>query len=179
MYLVTSDVSLRIGACRTGTATLLLFALAAAVAVRSRIATALPHRLGHVFPRYWVHQKLPPQNLSKKPNISWSIKPKTWRRIHIALAVGAMLPLWWHCDLKLASSIDLLLQKAAILLVASGFLGVTVTDFTRWRLLSPKFSPQLSASLIAGFFVIHRGLALFTFALITIHVLVVLYFAGV
>jgi cytochrome b561 len=90
-----------------------------------------------------------------------------------------MLPLWWHCDLKLASSIDLLLQKAAILLVASGFLGVTVTDFTRWRLLSPKFSPQLSASLIAGFFVIHRGLALFTFALITIHVLVVLYFAGV
>lgn len=179
MYLVTSGVSLRIGAYRTGIAALLLFALAAAVAVRSRIVTALPHRFGHVFSLYRVHQNLPPQNLSNKPNTSRSIKPKTWRRIHIALALGAMLPLWWHCDLKRASSIDLLLQRAAILLIASGFLGVTVTDLTRWRLLSPTLSPRLSASLIGGFFAIHRGLAVLTLTLITIHVLVVLYFAGV
>jgi hypothetical protein len=179
MYLVTTGISQRIGAYPTGIATLLLFALAAAAAVRSRIATALPHHLGHVFSRYRVQQNLPPENLSKKPSSSWSLKPKTWRRIHIALALGAMLPLWWHCDFRRASSIDLLLQRAAILLIATGFLGVTVTDLTRWRLLSPKFSPRLSASLIGGFFAVHRGLAVLTLTLITIHVLLVLYFAGV
>jgi cytochrome b561 len=65
-----------------------------------------------------------------------------------------------------------------MLLLASGFLGIALTDVSRWRLLSPWFSPRLSAGLIKGFFAIHRGLALVTFMLITIHVLAVLYFAG-
>ena len=53
------------------------------------------------------------------------------------------------------------------MLLSSGFLGVTITDLTRWRVLSPKFSPRLSARLINGFFAVHRGLALLTFTLIT------------
>jgi cytochrome b561 len=99
--------------------------------------------------------------------------------MHITVAIGAMLPLWWHCDLRRASVADLLLKDAAILLLTSGFLGVAITDLTRWRLLSPLFSPSLSAGLIRGLFIVHRGLALLTFILITIHVLAVLYFAGV
>lgn len=99
--------------------------------------------------------------------------------MHIAVAIGAVLPLWWHCDLGRASTVDLLLKAAAILLLTSGFLGVVITDFTRWRLLSPNFSPRLSATLIRGLFIAHRGLALLTFMLITIHVIAVLYLAGV
>jgi cytochrome b561 len=95
------------------------------------------------------------------------------------VAIGAVLPLWWHCDLGRASAADLLLKCAAIVLLTSGFLGVAITDFTRWRLLSPNFSPRLSASLIRGLFITHRGLALLTFMLITIHVLAVLYYAGI
>jgi cytochrome b561 len=90
-----------------------------------------------------------------------------------------MLPLWWHCDLGHASTVDQLLKSAALLLLASGFLAVAITDFTRWRLLSPNFSPRLSAGLIRGLFIAHRGLALLTFMLIIIHVLAVLYYAGI
>jgi cytochrome b561 len=90
-----------------------------------------------------------------------------------------MLPLWWHCDLGRASVADLLLKTAAMLLLMGGFLGIAITDLSRWRLLSPKFSPRLSARLIDGMFAVHRGLAVLIFILITIHVLAVLYFAGV
>jgi hypothetical protein len=179
IYLSTNGADLRIGAYRTGIVSLLLFVLAAAVAVRGRMVTALPHRFAHIFSRHRSNQNLPARNPSKRPNTSSSIKPKTWRRIHIALALAAMLPLWWHCDLERASSADLILKFTAILLLAIGFLGVTVTDLTRWRVLSPRFSPSLSASLIAGFFAMHRALAILIFALITIHLFVVLYFGGV
>jgi hypothetical protein len=90
-----------------------------------------------------------------------------------------MLPLWWHCDLGRASITDMLLKSAAILLLTSGFLGIGITDLSRWRLLSPKFSPRLSAGLIKGLFTVHRALAVLTFVLITVHVLAVLYFAGI
>jgi hypothetical protein len=179
IYRSTYGIDLRIGTYRTGVGSLLLFVLAAAVAVRSRMVTALPHRFAHIFSRHRSHQNLPAQNLSNRPDASSSIKPKTWRRIHIALALVAMLPLWWHCDLDRASRADLILKVTATLLLAIGFLGVTVTDLTRWRVLSPRFSPSLSASLIAGFFSMHRALAILIFALITIHVLVALYFGGV
>jgi hypothetical protein len=65
------------------------------------------------------------------------------------------------------------------LLLTSGFLGVAITDLTRWQLISPIFSPRLSAGLIQGLFIVHRGLALLAFMLITIHVIAVLYFAGI
>jgi hypothetical protein len=172
----TSDVGPRVGAYRTGIAALVLFTLAAVVGVRRRISRALPNVLVQGVSRYQVQQN--PRS-HKFPSTSWSIKPKTWQRIHIALAIGAMLPLWWHCDFGRASIADLLLKRAAMLLFMIGFLGISITDLSRWRLLSPKFSPRFSAGLIRGLFAVHRGLALLTFMLITIHVLVVLYFAGV
>jgi hypothetical protein len=179
LHHATSDVGLKVGAYRTGIATVLLFALAAVIAMHRRIAMALPHRFGHAASQQRVRQNLPSQSLSNTPSPSWSIRPKTWQRIHIALAIGAGLPLWWHCDLGRASAADLLVKTAAMLLLTTGFLGIAITDLSRWRLLSPKFSPRLSAALIDGLFAVHRGLAVLTFILITIHVLAVLYFAGV
>jgi hypothetical protein len=146
--------------------------------MRRRIGRKLPHGFVHNSSHRKLQGESWSHNFSHALSISWSIKPKTWQRMHIALAIGAMLPLWWHCDLGRASSADLLLKNAAILLLMSGFLGIAITDLSRWRLLSPKFSPRFSAGLIKGFFALHRGLALLTFMLITIHVLVVLYFAG-
>jgi hypothetical protein len=172
----TSDVGARVGAYRTGIAALILFTLAAVVGVRRRISRALPNVLGQGASRYQAPQNPRSHNF---PSTSWSIEPKTWQRIHIALAIGAMLPLWWHCDFGRASIADLLLKRAAMLLLMSGFLGISITDLSRWRLLSPKFSPRFSSSVIRGLFTAHRGLALVTFTLITIHVLAVLYFGGV
>jgi len=179
LHSATSDLGPKVGAYRTGIATLVLFALAAAIIMRRRIARALPHGFVHAASQHKLQQSLPSHNFSHALSIAWSIKPKTWQRMHIAVAIGAMLPLWWHCDLGRASIVDLLLKTAAILLLTSGFLGVAITDLTRWQLLSPTFSPRLSAGLIRGLFIVHRGLALLAFMLITIHVIAVLYFAGV
>ncbi len=179
LHRATSDLGPRVGAYRTGIATLVLFALAAAIIMRRRIARALPHGFMHVASQHKLQQNPPSHNFSRALSMSWTIKPKTWQRMHIALAIGAMLPFWWHCDLGRASIADLRLKTVALSLVMSGFLGVAITDLTRWRLLSPKFSPRLSSRLIRGLFIVHRGLALLAFILISIHVLAVLYFAGV
>ena len=179
LHTATSDLGARLGAYCTGIGTLVLFDLAAATAMRRRIGRRFQHLLVHDASPRKLQQNLRPHNLLHALSISWSIKPKTWQRTHIALAIGAMLPLWWHCDLGRASSADLLLKSAAMLLLLFGFLGIAITDLTRWRLISPKFSPRLSAGLIKALFGVHRWLAVLTFTLISIHVLVVLYFVGI
>jgi hypothetical protein len=178
LHNVTIDMGPRVGAYRTGIATLFLFALAAVIAMRHRVAKSLRSSFVHGAIQHKLQQNPISDNFPHTPSTSWSIKPKTWQRMHIAVVIGAMLPLWWHCDLRRASTADLVLRSAAILLLASGFLGIAITDLTRWRVISPIFYPGLSARLIKGFFAVHRVLALLTFTLITIHVLVVLYFAG-
>jgi hypothetical protein len=179
LHNATIDVASRVGAYRTGIATLVLFALAAIIATRSRVAHAVRSSFVYGAIQHKLQQNLISHHFPHTRSTAWSIRPKTWQRMHIAVAIGALLPLWWHCDLRRASIADLLLKSAAMLLLVVGFLGVAITDLTRWRLLSPMFSPWLSARLIKGFFAVHRGLALLTFMLITIHVLAVLYFGGV
>jgi hypothetical protein len=146
--------------------------------MRARIARALPHAFVHAASQQQQQYNPPSHNFSHVLS-TWRLKPKTRQRMHIAVAIGAALPLWWHCDLGRASIVDLLLRTAAILLLVSGFLGVATIDLTRWQLLSPMFSPRLSAGLIRSFFILHRGLALLALMLITIHVIAELYFAGV
>jgi hypothetical protein len=179
LHSATTDLGPRVGAYLTGIATLVLFALAAAIIMRRRIARALPHGFVPAMAQRMLQQNPRSRNYSHALGASWSIKPKTWQRIHIAVAIAAMLSLWWHCDSGRASMIDRWLKRGVLLLISSGFLGVAITDFTRWRLLSPNFSPRLSASLIRGLFIAHRALALLTFILITIHVLAVLFYAGI
>jgi hypothetical protein len=181
LHTVTSDVGGRVGAYRTGIATLVLFVLAAVIAMRRRIAWAPPEARAHGRSQYQRQHDPATPARNSPPSLSTrqSIKPKTWQRLHIGVAIGAMLPLWWHCDLGRASPADLMLKIMSILLVMGGFCAVAMTDLTRWRLLSPMFSPRLSAVLIKGLFAVHRALALLVFMLIAIHVLVVLYFAGI
>lgn len=179
LHHATSDYGARLGAYRTGILTFLLFIVAALTVMRRRIAKRLPHVLVRNPSQHKLQQDQHPHYFSHAIGIGWSIKPKTWQRIHIGFALGAMLPLWWHCDLGRASDADLLLKGGAMLLLTFGFLGVSITDLTRWRLLSPLFSPRLSSGLIKGLFTVHRWLALITFILIGVHVLAVLYFAGI
>jgi hypothetical protein len=178
LHSATRDLGPKVGAYPTGIATLVLIALAAAIIMRHRIARALPKAFVHAASQNKLQQNSP-QNFSHALSPSRTIKPKTWQRMHIAVAIGAMLPLWWHCDLGRASIVDLVLKTVALALLMSGFLAVAITGLTRWRLLSPTFSPRLSAELIRGLFIVHRGLALLVFMLITIHVIAVLYFAGI
>jgi hypothetical protein len=177
-HYVTTYLGLRIGVYRTGIAIVVLFTLAAVIAMNHRIAKILTELWGFVGLHNGARQRLSIRDSSHSLKTSWPIKAKTWQKIHIAMAVGAILPLWWHCELKRASTADILLRSVATMLLTSGFLGVATTDLSRWRVLSPKFSPRLSARMIDIFFSIHRGLAVIAFTLIAIHVLVVLYFAG-
>jgi hypothetical protein len=181
LHTVTSDVGERVGAYRTGIATLVLFVLAALIGMRRRVGGASPEARAHGMSQYQRQHDPATPARSSPPSLSTrqSIKPKTWQRLHIGVAIGAMLSLWWHCDLGRASPADLMLKIMSILLVMGGFCAVAMTDLTRWRLLSPKFSPRLSAVLIKRLFAVHRALALIAFMLIAIHVLVVLYFAGI
>jgi hypothetical protein len=172
------DLGARVGAYRTGVATLIFFALAVVSIMGGRIYRGLRHGFVHTASQHKPQQNPPSHNFLHALSTSrW--KPKTRHRMHITVAIGAMLPLWWHCDLGRASIVDLLIRSAVILLLTSGFLGVAITDLTRWQLLSPMFSPRLSAGLIRSFFILHRELALLALMLITIHVIAVLYFAGV
>jgi hypothetical protein len=173
LHAATSGAGVRIGAYRTGIATVVLFALAAAVALRSRIARLLPQAAVRG-PSGCARERNPIQpsrRLSERASNSQAINPETWRRAHIALAIGAMLPLWWHCSLGRASAADLLLKIVAILLVMSGFCAIAMTELVRGR--------RHGARLIKGMFAVHRRLVVLTFLLIAIHVLAVLYFAGI
>jgi hypothetical protein len=173
LHAAASGEGVRIGAYRTGVATIVLFALAAAVALRSRITRLLP-RATMRSPSGCARKRSPIQpsrGLSEHASNSQAIKTETWRRAHIALAIGAMLPLWWHCDLGRASAADLLLKIMAILLVMSGFCAIAMTELVHGRLYG--------ARLIKAMFAVHRRLVVLTFLLIAIHVLAVLYFAGI
>lgn len=178
LHTMTSDVGVRVGSYRTGIATFVLFVLAAIIAMRRRITRALPlahlHRVRFEGEREFEGERDAirlMQPLSHSLCTSWSINPKTWQRLHIALAIGAMLPLWWHCDIGRASPADLVLKVMAILLVISGFCAVAISDLMAQQ--------PVGGRLVRGLFAVHRKLALLSFLLITIHVLAVMYFAGV
>ncbi|MBV8772217.1 MAG: hypothetical protein JO166_07800 [Deltaproteobacteria bacterium] len=172
LHHMTSDVAARVGSYRTGIATFVLLILAAMIAMRRRIANGLRlarlHRTRFDGEHDAIRLVLP---LSRSVRTSPSIRPKTWQRLHIALAIGAMLPLWWHCDIARASRADLALKVMVILLVSSGFCAIATSELMAHQ--------PSAARLIRGLFVVHRKLALLAFLLITIHVLAVLYFAGI
>jgi len=173
----SAGLGARLGAYRTGTATLVVFALAAGVALRKYIVRLWPRRAWK-----WVealtcaspNDSLKPvleQRPSGVPLLTRDWQPKTWRRVHVTLGILATLPLWWHCESGRASPLDLTLKSVAILLVMSGLFGLAITEFLPKRMLSPQ--------LVTAWFQVHRGLALFTGLLVAFHVLGVLYFVGI
>ena len=172
----SAGLGARLGAYCTGIATLVVFALAAGVALRKYIRR-LWARLGWNWARALTctsaNDSLKPllaPPLVGVPSLSLD-RPNTWRRVHITLGILATLPLWWHCESGRASTLDLTLESVAILLVMSGLFGLAITEFV------PRH--MLSAQLIQSWLQVHRGLALFTGLLIVFHVLGVLYFVGI
>ena len=169
----STGLGARLGAYRTGIATLVVFALAAGVALRKYIVRWWP-RLGsnriQALTCRAANNSLRPLPLLSVPlsSLDW---PKTSRRVHVMLGILATLPLWWHCESGRASTLDLTLKSVAILLVMSGLFGLAIMEFVPKRLLSPQ--------LIKSWFRVHRGLALFTGLLVVFHVLGVLYFVGI
>jgi hypothetical protein len=172
----SAGLGARLGAYSTGIATLVVFALAAGVALRKHIVRLWPR------PGWDWEQALacgsPKDSLKPVPapprsgvpllSLDW---PQTWRRVHVTLGIFATLPLWWHCESGPASMLDLTLKSVAILLVMSGFFGLAITEFLPRQMLSPQLMKSWSQ--------VHRGLALFTGLLVVFHVLGVLYFVGI
>jgi hypothetical protein len=172
----SAGLAARLGAYRTGIATLVVFALAAGVALRKYIVRLWPRLSWN-----WVQAlTCASPNDSLKPVLAPPLlgvallllnRPKTWRRIHVTLGILATLPLWWHCESGRASTLDLTLKSVAILLVMSGLFGLAIMEFLPKRMLSPQ--------VITSWLRVHRGLALFTGLLVVFHVLGVLYFVGI
>jgi hypothetical protein len=172
----SAGLAARLGAYRTGIATLVVFALAAGVALRKYIVRLWPRLSWN-----WLQAlTCASPNDSLKPVLAPSLlgvallllnRPKTWRRIHVTLGILATLPLWWHCESGPASTLDLTLKSVAILLVMSGLFGLAIMEFLPKRMLSPQ--------VITSWLRVHRGLALFTGLLVVFHVLGVLYFVGI
>jgi hypothetical protein len=166
----SAGLGARLGAYRTGIATLIVFALAAGVALRKHIVRLWPR------PDWSGLQSLACASANDAPplmdvpslSLNW---PKTWRRIHVMLGIFATLPLWWHCESGRASPLDLTLKSVAMLLVMSGLFGLAITEFLPKRMLSPQ--------LVTSWLQVHRGLAVSTGLLVVFHVLGVLYFVGI
>lgn len=118
---LTREYAMRAGSYRTGIITLAAFALASAYSARKRslwfsvrwlrAAMRLPGRLAV---RLVVLDRL-----------------EVWRAVHITIGVLALLPFWWHVQASGAkqSKLELALESAVIMLMASGFTGAAIQDF--------------------------------------------------
>jgi hypothetical protein len=119
VHAATARLGARIGSYWTGLATLIAFMLAAAYSRRKRslwfslrwlrLAMRLPRQLAL---RFVLLDRL-----------------ETWRFAHISIGMLAILPFWWHVQAGRASTLELALKSAVVLLVLSGLLGASIEDF--------------------------------------------------
>jgi hypothetical protein len=119
IHLAMPGVGPRLGAYRSGIATLAGFALASTYTVRKRwmwlgvrvmrVAARMPHAVAH---RLLVADRL-----------------QSWRLYHVILGVAVLLPLWWHMEQGTrASALEAALAAAAFLLMLSGLAGSLIQD---------------------------------------------------
>jgi hypothetical protein len=115
----------RQGSYRTGMLTLSVFLLAALYPIRKYTLWFSLHwiRLASHLPRRWGVRLLLLDRL------------ETWRVVHVALGVFAMLPFGWHTQFGRRSLLELALEISVWLLVLSGILGAIVEDFLPSRML--------------------------------------------
>ncbi len=130
LHSLTREVGLRLGAYWTGIITLIFFLAASFYSARRRLPRVSVRfiRLATRFPAAVARRLLVFDRL------------ETWRAIHIAIGMFALLPLWWHTDYAVpANTIELLLELVVILLVLSGLLGTFVQDILPDKL---RHSPE-------------------------------------
>ena len=134
LHALTPAVAARLGSYRSGLLTLLLFAAAALYSLRKRDL-----RLSVRIMRLVAHLPAP---LARR--IDLIDRLESWRLGHLTVGVGAILPLWWHLDSGPASPLELTLESAVVLLLASGFVGLLIQEFLPRRMRrQPEFEVRL------------------------------------
>jgi hypothetical protein len=108
------------GSYRTGIATAVVLALAAAYSLRKRRMWLSLHlmRLAMRMPSAIAHRLLIADRL------------ESWRFVHVLIGVGVLLPLWWHVRQGAgATRLEAALLAATVLLMLSGLAGAAIQDF--------------------------------------------------
>ncbi len=118
VHALTSGVGPRLGSYRTGLITLGVFLLAALYSARKRSLW---------FSVRWLRAAahLPRSIARRMVTID---RLETWRTIHIALGIFALLPFWWHADAGPATPLERLILVLVFLIVASGLGGLLIHD---------------------------------------------------
>ncbi len=114
----TTSLPHRLGSYRTGIITVITFGLALSYSLRKqtlwlsvrwlRMAARLPRSIAR---RFILMDRL-----------------ETWRTMHIAIGVFALLPLWWHIDVGRPTLLERSLEFTVALVVLSGLSGTAIHD---------------------------------------------------
>ncbi|HTU43268.1 MAG TPA: hypothetical protein VMF10_16285 [Candidatus Aquilonibacter sp.] len=119
LHALTADVGVRLGAYWSGLITLIFFLAAGLYSARRRML--------RVSVRFMKFAMLFPRAVAMRLVVLDRLE--TWRAFHIAVGIFALLPFWWHADRAVnATTVEILLEIAVILLVLSGLLGTLVQD---------------------------------------------------
>ncbi|MGH7934964.1 MAG: hypothetical protein ACREQN_17625 [Candidatus Binataceae bacterium] len=119
LHAATREFGAHLGSYRTGLITIIAFALAILYSARKRTLW---------FTVRWLRwAMLLPRPLALRFVLSNRLE--TWRFAHITIGVAAMLPFWWHTQAGPASTLELALKCAVVLLVLSGLTGTFIQDF--------------------------------------------------
>lgn len=119
LHALTAEVGPGLGAYRSGLFTLVFFLATGLYSARRRLPLVSVRfmKLAMLLPRAVARRLLVIDRL------------ETWRASHIALGMFALLPFWWHTGQAVnASTVEILLEIAVMLLVLSGLLGTFVQD---------------------------------------------------
>lgn len=119
LHMWSIGLGTRLGSYRTGIIT--------AAAIAFNIAYALRKRLVWLSVRVLRLTMRLPKSLALRFLLFDRLE--TWRTIHVTIGVFVILPFWWHLQYGRASRLEMALETAVILMVASGFLGALIADF--------------------------------------------------
>ena len=118
LHAASAGFARTLGSYRSGLLTLAMFAAAALYSLRKRSMWPSLHflRAAGILPAPIKRRMVTMDRL------------ETWRRVHLAIGVLSVLPLWWHMQGNRMNTIEALLAAAAVLLLLSGLLGVVIQD---------------------------------------------------
>lgn len=119
VHWATSSFGARLGSYRSGIIAIIVFAIAGLYSARKRSLW---------FSLRWLRWVMRlPRPLALR--LVLFDRLETWRTVHLTIGVFAMLPFWWHIQAGKATTLEAALKSMVVLLVASGFAGITVQDF--------------------------------------------------
>jgi hypothetical protein len=119
VHWATAPFGARLGSYRSGIITVIVFVIAGLYSARKRSLW---------FSLQWLRWVIRlPRPLALR--LVLFDRLETWRTVHLTIGVFATLPFWWHIQAGKASTLEAVLENMVLLLVASGFVGITMQDF--------------------------------------------------